>query len=36
MIPLSCLQASGEAQYTSDHPILPNELAAAFVLSAMV
>ena len=30
------LQASGEAQYTSDIPPLPNELAAAFILTTQV
>ena len=30
------MQASGEAQYTTDIPSLPNELAAAFVLSTQV
>ena len=30
------LQASGEAQYTTDLPSLPNELAAAFVLTTQV
>ncbi len=30
------MQASGEAQYISDHPALSNELAAAFVLSTLV
>ncbi|XP_064388596.1 xanthine dehydrogenase/oxidase-like [Halichondria panicea] len=29
------LQASGEAQYISDCPVLPKELAAAFVLTTM-
>ena len=32
-----CLvQASGEAQYTTDIPTLPNELAAAFVTTTQV
>ena len=30
------VQASGEAEYTTDMPILPNEVAAAFVLTTKV
>ena len=30
------MQASGEAQYTTDIPSLPNELAAVFVLTTQV
>lgn len=31
-----CLQASGEAEFTTDIPTVPNELAAAFVLTTKV
>lgn len=33
---LTTTQASGEAQFTTDLPLLPNELAAAFVLTTKV
>lgn len=36
VVSIPILQASGEAQYTTDLPPLPSQLAAAFVLSTQV
>ena len=36
LVCLCLLQASGEAQYTTDIPVLPGELTAAFALTNMV